>query len=82
VAVLPKASSAVTPVENAEPAVAFAGAVTVSREADAAATVIVALVPLMVPMTVLVAVTVRLPAWVRVTPFEKVLVPLSPATNV
>ena len=50
----------------------MAGALTVSRVADAAATLMVPLVPLMVPMTVSVAVMVRLPAWVRVTPLVKV----------
>ena len=68
--------------ENALPAVALAGALTVSVAAVAGATVIVPLVPLIVPVTVSVAVTVRLPAWVRVTPLVKVCEPLSPPTNV
>ena len=43
-------------------------------------TVIVPLAPVIVPVTVSVAVIVRLPAWVRVA--VKVLVPLSPARKV
>ena len=67
---------------KAEPAVAFAGAVTVKVAAEAGATAIVPLVPLIVPVTMSVAVTVRLPACVRVTPFVNVCTPLSLPTNV
>ena len=59
---LPNASSAVTVVLNGLPAVTFAGAVTVSIAAVAGATAIVLLVPLIEPVTVSVAVSVRLPA--------------------
>ena len=43
---------------------------------------IAALVPVIDPDTVSVAVTVRLPACVSVTPLVNVCVPLSPPTNV
>ena len=80
--VLPYWSWAVTVIEKAVPAVALAGAVTWSWVVEAAPTVMVPLVPLIVPVTVSVAVMVRLPAWVRVTALVKVWVPLSPATKV
>ncbi len=64
------------------PAVAFAGATTVSVTAAAGATAIVPLVPLIEPMPVSVAVTVRLPVWVKVTPFVNVWAPLSAPTKV
>ena len=60
----------------------MAGAVTVRCVVVAGATAIVPLVPLIEPVTVSVAVTVRLPACVRVTPLVKVWAPLSPPTNV
>ena len=66
---------------NALPAVAPAAAVTSSCVADAD-TVIVALVPVIEPVTVSVAVIVRLPASVRVTPFVNVWTPLSPPVKV
>ncbi|HEX3224464.1 MAG TPA: hypothetical protein VHQ89_00065, partial [Gaiellaceae bacterium] len=59
---------------NADPAVALAGAVTLRDATPAAPTAIVELVPVMVPVTVSVAVRVRLPACVRVTPFVNVWV--------
>ena len=59
-----------------------AGAVTVRVAAVAGATAIVPLVPVIVPVTVSVAVMVRLPACVRVTPLVKVWTPLSPPTKV
>ena len=68
--------------EKALPAVALAGAVTCSCEVEAAATAIVPLVPVIVPVTVSVAVIVRLPACVSVTPLVKVWTPLSPPTKV
>ena len=67
---------------NTLPAVALPGADTVSVEAPAGATAIVPLVPVIEPVTVSVAVSVRLPAAVSVTAFVKVCVPLSPPTNV
>jgi hypothetical protein len=60
----------------------LAGAVTCSCVVEAAATTIVPLVPVIVPPTVSVAVTVRFPACVSVMPLVKVWVPLSPLTNV
>ena len=81
-AVLPYASSAVTVTENALPAVALDGAVTVSVAAPAGETAMVELVPVIEPVTVSVAVTVRLPACVSVTALVKVWVPLSPPVNV
>src|SRR4051794_14689495 len=62
------------------PAVAEEAPESTSLEGAAAATVIVAVVPLMVALPVSVAVIVRLPAWVRVA--VKVLLPLSPARKV
>jgi hypothetical protein len=59
-------------VEKEPPAVEFAGALTVKVAAEAGATAIVPVVPLIEPVTVSVAVTVRLPACVSVTPFVNV----------
>jgi hypothetical protein len=64
--------------EKELPAVALAGAVTVSADAAAGETEIVELVPVIVPVTVSVAVSVRLPAWVNVAAFVNVCVPPSP----
>jgi hypothetical protein len=72
----------VTVTLNAVPAVALAGAVTASVEAPAGETAIVPLVPVIEPVTVSVAVTVRLPDWVSVTPLVNVCIPLSPPMNV
>ncbi|HEY6962614.1 MAG TPA: hypothetical protein VI408_12050 [Gaiellaceae bacterium] len=61
------------------PAVCVADPVIVSFAAAAGLTVMVPVVPVIVPVTVSVAVIVRAPAWVRVA--VKVLLPLSPATK-
>ena len=81
---LPKASFAVTVVENATPAVCGEPAVvvTVSVLALAGPTVIAGVVPVIDGSTVSVAVTVRLPAVLSVIIPVKVCVPLSPAVNV
>ena len=80
-ATLPKLSFAVTVrLPNETPAVAFAGPLTVNVAAATGATVIEPVVPVIVPVTVSVAVTVWPPAWVSVA--LKVWVPLSPATKV
>ena len=67
---------------KAVPAVALAGAVTVSVDAPAGETEIAELTPVIVPVTVSVALTVRLPACVRRKALVKVCEPLSPPTNV
>ena len=64
------------------PAVALAGAVTVSVEALEGDTEMVELVPVIEPMLVSVALSVRLPACVSVTPLVNVCTPLSPPTKV
>ncbi len=74
VAVLLLASRAVTVMLNAEPAVAELGAETTNRAAGPGATAISPLVPVMFDAAVSVAVTVRLPAVLKVT--GKVPVPL------
>ena len=76
---LPKLSNAVTVSDCAFPAVCDVDPVTRSFAAEAGATVIVPVVPLIVPVTVSVAVIVRAPDWVSVA--VKVCVPLSPATK-
>src|SRR5690349_7015323 len=80
VAVLPYWSLAVTVTLKAVPAVALAGAPTVSVLAAAAATVIVPLTPVIEPVTVSVAVTVWLPEVFNVT--LSVCMPASPETKV
>ena len=71
-----------TVVLNALPAVAFAGAVTVSVVAAAASTVICRSSPLIEPVTVSVAVTVWLPAVRQGDAFVNVCTPLSPPMKV
>ena len=80
---LPNASFAVTTTLNEVPAVCVVPAGLTWRVAAAAGlTVIPAVVPLIEPVTVSVAVTVCEPAVFSVTAEEKVWVPLSPATKV
>ena len=80
-AVLPKASLAVTVTLPGVPAVTgFGKPETVSVAAPAGFTTMPLWVPVMVPVTVSVAVIDWVPAVLRVT--EKVWVPLSPATKV
>ena len=80
VAVLPKASRAVTVMLNAVPLVAVAGAVTRKLVAAAAATVMER-VPVIDTVTVSVAVTLCTPAVFRVAA-RPTLTPLSAARNV
>ena len=78
---MPYASSAVTVVEKALPAVALAGAVSESV-AVAAGSIVRLVLPVIVPVTVSVAVMVRLPACLSVTPLLKVWLPLSAPVKV
>ena len=79
---MPKESSAVIVNVPGLPAVTVEGKpATTNVFAAAGLTVIVAL-PVMVPLTVSVAVTDWLPALTRVTPLVNMCTPLSPATNV
>ena len=80
---LPNASWAVTVTLWAVPAVVGLGkAETVKVAAAAGFTVMEPSVPVMVPVTVSVAVMDWVPAVLRVTPLVKVWTPLSPATKV
>ena len=75
------ASCAVIRMLNAAPAVAVAGALTRNREVAAALTTMLLLVPVMEPTLASVAVTVRLPKVLNVTPLLNVCDPASPAVK-
>ena len=82
-AVLPKASLAVTVTEPVLPAVTEAGVpVSASVAAAAGLTVIAELVPVIVPVTVSVPVIVREPAVFSVYRFVNVWTPASPPVKV
>ncbi len=82
-AVLPPASKAVTVTLWAAPAVVGLGKPETTRVAAGPICTVMALwVPVMVPVTVSVAVMDWVPAVLRVAPLVKVWTPLSPATKV
>ena len=80
-AVLLNWSSAVTVLENADPAVAEAGAATAKCVANAGVTVVDAL-PMIDEVAVSVAVRLCEPAVTNVTPFGNVCAPASAAVKV